>query len=168
MAKMIFGNMCCVSCLSSTYPVFNDLIFSWNTVLENWVWIFFFLIEWTQQYFQIFQMVLLQKLQCDFCRFHVLWEQVNNEMWSFCFLNDSKNCSELFILFHLPRDTFLWLMQLLKEKRIDPILNFWNKNWKERQRAAKKAERRHCDNTGWLLHFSYIDAISTYCTVILN
>lgn len=33
-----------------------------------------------QEYFQILEMVLFQKLQCDFCRFHVIWEQVSNEM----------------------------------------------------------------------------------------
>lgn len=44
MAKIIFGNMCGVSCLGSTYPVFNDLLIFhetqfWKTEYE---FIFFF------------------------------------------------------------------------------------------------------------------------------
>lgn len=73
-------------------------------------------------------------------------------MWSFCFLNDSKFCSDLFIRFHLPRDTCLWLMQLLRERMIDPMFNFGIRIEK-RGRAVKEAERTHCDNPGWLLHF---------------
>lgn len=33
-----------------------------------------------QEYFQILAMLFLQQLQCDFCRFRIIWEQVNNEM----------------------------------------------------------------------------------------
>lgn len=71
-------------------------------------------------------MVLLQKLQCDFCKFYIIWEQVNNETLSFCFLNDSKFCPELFIVFHLPWDTFLWLMQFLRKERLTLYFTFQN------------------------------------------
>lgn len=73
-------------------------------------------------------------------------------MLSFCSLNDSKFCSELIILFHLPCDTCLWLMQLLREKTIDPMFNF-GIQIEKRGRAAKQAKRTHCDNPGQRLHF---------------